>query len=187
MFLYSPPFCMEGDGLVNTGKIFEQNFKKSVPDGFYYLRLKDPAVGWTGGASKYSPSNPFDCLIYTGTGLHCIELKTTASAITFWKEEFENDGKKHTFEIKKHQIIGLHDAGRYENTYPSLIINFRNAGETWRIHIDSFIEWAQSTTKKSMNHKDASQIGSIVPSKILKVNERYDIGAVLEAIEHGGG
>lgn len=171
---------------MNIGKVFEQNFKKSVPVDFYYLRLKDPAVGWTGGTSKYSPSNPFDCLIYTGTGLHCIELKTTAGAIRFWKEELENDGKKHNFEIKKHQILGLQEADKYDNVYPSLIINFRNVGETWRMPINAFVEWTNNTTKKSMNHIDASLIGTLVPSKILKVNERYDVGAMVEAIEHGG-
>ncbi len=181
----SPPFRMEGDGLVNTGKIFEQNFKKSVPDDFYYLRLKDPAVGWTGGASKYSPTNPFDCLIYTGTGLHCIELKSTARAITFWRADFENDGKKHTFEIKKHQIQGLNAADIFAGVYPSIVINFRDVDETWCITITDFLILTGGTSKKSINHEDASLVGYRVPSRKLKVNERYDIKAMTEAIEHG--
>lgn len=171
---------------MNTGKIFEQNFKKSVPDDFYYLRLKDPAVGWTGGASKYSPNNPFDCLIYTGTGLHCIELKTCAKSITFWREDFEHDGKKHTFEIKKHQIKGLYEAGIYHGIYPSIVINFRDANETWCIPISLFKDFTDGLSKKSINHEDAALLGYRVPTRHLKVNDRYDIKAMTEAIEHGG-
>lgn len=170
---------------MNTGKVFEQNFKKSVPADFYYLRLKDPAVGWTGGSSKYSPSNPFDCLIYTATGLHCIELKTTSEAITFWRADFENDGKKHTFEIKKHQILGLQDADKYDHVYPSIVINFRNAEETWCIPIREFVTLTDGLKKKSLNHLDASTVGYRVPSKRLRVNERYDIKAMTEVVEHG--
>lgn len=177
---------MKGDGLVNTGKIFEQNFKKSVPGDFYYLRLKDPAVGWTGGASKYSPNNPYDCLIYTGTGLHCIELKTCAKSITFWREDFEHDGKKHTFEIKKHQILGLCEAAEHENVYPCLVINFRDAGETWCLPIKAFLTLTDGLEKKSINAKDAATVGWKVPTKALKVNERYDIKTMTEVVEHGG-
>ena len=171
---------------VNTGKVFEQNFKKSVPDDFYYLRLKDPAVGWTGGASKYSPTNPFDCLIYTGTGLHCVELKSTAMSITFWREDFEHDGKKHTFEIKKHQIRGLQEAAAFNGVYPSIVINFRNAVETWCIPIAAFITYTDALNKKSINHDDARLMGYKIPTRLLKVNERYDIRAMTEAMEHGG-
>lgn len=172
--------------LMNTGKVFEQNFKKSVPRDFYFLRLKDPAVGWTGGNSKYSPNNPFDCLIYTGTGLHCIELKSCAKSITFWREDFEHDGKKHTFEIKKHQINGLCEAAIFEHVYPSIVINFREAGETWCIPIATFVTFTGGLNKKSINHEDASIMGYRVPSHVLRVNERYDIKVMTEVVEHGG-
>lgn len=171
---------------MNTGKVFEQNFKKSVPGDFYYVRLKDPAVGWTGGASKYSPNNPFDCLIYTGTGLHCIELKTCAKSITYWREDFEHDGKKHTFEIKKHQIKGLCEAAIYHGVYPSLVINFRDVGETWCIPISLFKNYTDGLAKKSINHEDATLIGYRVPARHLRVNDRYDIKAMTEVVERGG-
>ena len=170
---------------MNIGKVFEQNFKKSVPADFYYLRLKDPAVGWTGGTSKYSPSNPFDCLIYTGVNLYCIELKTCARSITFWREDFEHDGKKHTFEIKKHQIHGLSDAAKHAGVYAGLVINFRDVDETWYMPIASFVKYTDGLNKKSINHEDACTIGHIVPSKKLRVNELYDIKTMTEVVERG--
>lgn len=171
---------------MNTGKVFEQNFKKSVPGDFYYLRLKDPAVGWTGSTSKYSPNNPFDCLIYTSTGLHCIELKTCSNSITFWREDFEHDGKKHTFEIKKHQIEGLEQASMFPNVYAGLVINFRSAGETYYLPIQVFTAYINVLDKKSINDKDAHVIGYPVPVTKFRVNERYDIRAMTEVVEHGG-
>ena len=58
---------------MNTGKLFERDFKASVPKEYYFLRLHDPAVGFTGGASSFAVSNPFDCLLYTGKVLYCLE------------------------------------------------------------------------------------------------------------------
>lgn len=173
---------------MNTGKIFEQNFKASVPKDYYYLRLNDPAVGFTGGTSSYAVANPFDCLIYTGRMLHCLELKSTNGAITYWREDFEADGKKHTFEIKKHQILGLQKAARHEGVFAGIIINFRNADETYCLPIANFLSYTETLDKKSINQKDAAAIGGIlIQARKLKVNERYDVRALTGVIELGCG
>ena len=159
---------------MNTGKKFENNFKASVPKEFYYLRLHDPAVGFTGGNSSYAVSNPFDCLMYTGQRL-------------YWREDFETDGKKHTFEIKKHQIQGLQKAAAFPSIFAGLVINFRQAGETYYIPIDRFIAYTDVLDKKSLNAKDAAAMGGTpVGVRKLKVNERYDIRGLTEVMEHGG-
>lgn len=173
---------------MNTGKKFEKNFKASVPKDFYYLRLNDPAVGFTGGTSSYAVSNPFDCLIYTGRMLHCLELKSKNGAITYWREDFEADGKKHTFEIKKHQILGLQKAAGHEGVFAGIIVNFRHVGETWYLPIASFLSYTGALDKKSINQKDAADMGGIpVQTKKLKVNERYDVRALTGVIELGRG
>lgn len=172
---------------MNTGKVFEQNFKKSVPVEFYYLRLKDPAVGFTGGTSSFAVANPFDCVIYTGRCLHCLELKSKNGAITYWRQDFETDGKKHTFEIKKHQILGLMDAAGHEGVKAGLVINFRHTGETFYIPIQRFTEYTAELARKSVNVGDMKAMGAIqLAVKQLKVNERYDIRQLLEVVESGG-
>lgn len=172
---------------MNTGKKFENNFKASVPKEFYYLRLHDPAVGFTGGNSSYAVSNPFDCLMYTGQRLYCLELKSTQQSITYWREDFETDGKKHTFEIKRHQIQGLQKAAAFPNIFAGLVINFRQAGETYYIPIDRFIAYTDVLDKKSLNAKDAAAMGGTpMGVRRLKVNERYDIRGLTEVMEHGG-
>ena len=140
---------------MNTGKVFEENFKKSVPKEYYWHRLKDPAVAFSGGASKYSTTNPFDCMIFTGSKLHCIELKSKNGAITFWREDLEHDGKAHTFEIKKHQIIGLLKASEYNGVYAGIVINFRNADKTIYITISAFAGFIRQTYKNSISYKYA--------------------------------
>lgn len=172
---------------MNTGKVFEQNFKQSVPRGYYYLRLKDPAVGFTGGTSSFAVSNPFDCLIYTGKFLHCLELKSKNGSITYWREDFETDGKKHTFEIKKHQILGLQKAAAYDHVLAGIIINFRHKDETWYAPIENFLQYTAGLAKKSLNTDDMPKMGCIqVGVRKLKVNERYDIEALMEVVERGG-
>lgn len=172
---------------MNTGKIFENNFKASVPKDYYYLRLHDPAVGFTGGASSYAVSNPFDCLLYNGQRLYCLELKSKNGAITYWREDFEADGKKHTFEIKKHQILGLKKAAQYDGIFAGIIINFRHTGDTYCIPIDKFLAYTSVLDKKSINTQDAVAMGGIpVGVRKLKVNERYDIAGLTEVVEHGG-
>lgn len=172
---------------MNTGKKFEQNFKASVPKEYYFLRLHDPAVGFTGGASSFAVSNPFDCLLYTGSMLYCLELKSKNGAITYWREDFETDGKKHTFEIKKHQIHGLQKAAPFPGIFAGLIMNFRNCGETWCVPIGNFIDYTRELTKKSISAGDAAAMGGLlIPAKKLKVNERYDVRWLTGVIEHGG-
>ena len=172
---------------MNTGKIFEQNFKASVPKEYYFLRLQDPAVGFTGGASSFAVSNPFDCLLYTGSMLFCLELKSKNGAITYWREDFETDGKKHTFEIKKHQILGLQKAAGFPGVFAGLIVNFRNTGETWCLPIRQFLEYTKELPKKSINAGDAAQMGGLLlPVRKLRVHERYDVRWLTGVIEGGG-
>ena len=171
---------------MNPGKVFEHNFQASVPKEFYYLRLHDPAVGFTGGTSSFAVSNPFDCLLYTGRKLYCLELKSKNGAITYWRKDFETDGKKHTFEIKKHQILGLQKAAAFPNVAAGLVINFRQTEETWYLPIGQFLDYTDALPKKSINADDAQAMGGIpIAVRKLKVNERYDIRAFTEVMERG--
>lgn len=167
---------------MNTGKKFEANFKASVPKDYYYLRLNDPAVGFSGGDSRFSPHNPYDNMVFTGNDMFCFELKSKDGAITFWSTQIEIDGKKHTFEIKKHQILGLTKASEFHNVHAGLVINFRNVDRTFYIPICKFNDFVSESDKKSMNWKDAEEIGIEVEVKHLKVNERYDIKKLCEEV-----
>lgn len=170
---------------MNTGKKFEQNFRASVPDDFYYLRLNDPAQAFTGGKAIFAPHNPYDCIVFNGS-LHCLELKSKNGAITFWAEKFERDGASHTFDIHKWQIFGLAKAATFPNAYAGFLMNFRNVERTFYVPINVFNQFVVGTTKKSINWQDAENIGIEVGVRKLKVNERYDVRTLLkEVVERG--
>lgn len=170
---------------MNSGKVFEGDFKASVPSDFYMLRLKDPAVAFSGGMSKFAPNNPYDYLLFKENA-YCIELKTSEGAITFWSEKFAGDGKKRTYEIKEHQIKSLEKAAMHEKVYAGLLLNFRKHGRTIYVPIHKFLEFVASTDKKSINCDDAISYGFEVESKLLKVHYRYNINKMCEeAVKFG--
>jgi recombination protein U len=164
---------------MNSGKIFEAEFKASIPKDFYFLRLKDPAVGFSGGNSKFAPKNPYDFILHHDY-LFCLELKSRDGALTFWQERFEQDGKKRTYEIHKHQIEGLTEAAKHDGVFAGLLLNYRNKETTVYVPIQRFNEFASVTEKKSINCDDALQIGILVDYKKLKVHYRYDIRKMCE-------
>lgn len=166
---------------MNVGKIFEDDFKASVPKEYYTVRLNDPAVGFSGGSSQFAPKNPYDFIVFAKV-MHCLELKSSGGAITFWQERFELDGKKRTYDIRKHQIKGLTEAATHENVYAGLLLNYRSKGITVYVPIDRFNTWAAETTKKSINAQDALGLGFPVDSRKLKVHYRYDISKMCEEV-----
>jgi len=61
---------------MNAGKQFEKDFKASVLDDQFYLRLKD-AGGWSKSADlRFTPSQLCDCLLFTRGTLYLLELKS---------------------------------------------------------------------------------------------------------------
>lgn len=179
----NPIGCAREVKNMNTGKVFEHNFKNSIPDDYYSVRLKDPAVGFCGGSSTFSPNNPYDYIVYNGKHMFCFELKSKDGAISFWDSRFDFDGKKHTFEIKKHQILGLTKAAEHDGIHAGVIINFRNKGKTVYIPIDRLNRLIKETKKSSINCDDAMSVGIEIGVKKLKVNERYDIRKLCEEVE----
>lgn len=165
----------------NVGKIFEDSFIKSVSKLSYcwHKRLNDNASSWAGGDNtRFTSTNECDFLLFntlTKT-LYALELKSTNSTLTFWRKDFEIQGKKQTFNIKKNQILGLMNW----NHYPiicGLIINFRNENnDTYFIYIKDFVEYTNNLNKKSININDIEKMKPIkLESKKLRTNYLYKI------------
>ena len=61
---------------MNAGKQFEKDFKASVLDDQFYLRLND-AGGWSKSSDlRFTPSQLCDCLLFTRGTLYLLELKS---------------------------------------------------------------------------------------------------------------
>lgn len=143
------------EGLIhikNIGKILEEQWKKSVPDYALLFRLKDSAQAFKQTSSlRFSSKNPFDYILWDSKRLklYALELKTVkGSSITFERNENE------TKEIHLHQINGLSDWAKYNNTVCGFIIEFRKLEKTVFIKIDELKRLIDAIPKKSFSFFD---------------------------------
>ena len=163
----------------NEGKRFENSFIKSVPDYCWHKRLNDNAASWGNGTqTRFTSTNECDFLLFdcnTRT-LSALELKTTSSSLTYWREDFENDGNKHSFQIKRNQILGLQKWSKYLINC-GFILNFRNKqNRTFFVSIDDFLDYTSTLNKKSINMDDVLKMNPVeIESKLMRTNFKYNI------------
>lgn len=163
---------------MNSGKIFEQEFKDSVKkynqqnDEIYLLRLTDSASGFGQDSSKvrFSTKSPYDFLLHVRNSFTmALELKSTeGTSISF---SLENDQKM----IKYSQMKNL-EKSEFYGIISGFLINFRKYEKTYFLPISSFLGFATTTTKKSINHEDVISLGTVeIKSHRKKVRYSYDI------------
>lgn len=171
---------------MNAGKVFEEEFKESVKkyneisNDIYLLRLQDSASGFGMDSSKvrFSAKSPFDFLMYHRSGkLFALELKSCGeNSVAF---SLDNDKKS----IKSSQVKNLKKSSFY-GIISGFLFNFRKFEETYFLDIDRFLEFAESTEKKSINRDDVISFGGLlVPQKKKKVKYIYDIEILLKGVE----
>lgn len=162
---------------MNEGKKFEENWKKSIPDDVYYKRLNDNASSFTNSYAKYSVKNPYDCIVFDGKKLLCLELKSTSNnRMSF---EIKANSAKYAM-IHYHQIEGLRNANGYSNVYAGFIFNFRNDEKNTEItyyqSIEDFDNMVKNINKHSFNIIDLLKYNPIkIDSEKMRVNYKYDI------------
>ena len=166
---------------MNAGKIFENNFKKSVPKEVFYLRLKDSASSFKQDscATRFTLQNPYDILLFDTISLYTFELKSTDGTSFSFQRENDKSSKM----IKFHQIKGLLNANEYDNVYSGFVFDFRKS-ETYFLRISNFVKFMNNTEKVSINEKDIINYGGIKITKARKkVNYTYDIKTLLKEIK----
>lgn len=172
---------------INTGKIFEQEIKSSIPENCYFFRIADPPQSFTQDSSslRFSLQNPYDCFIYSYPNFVALELKSVESSLTFYREDFVSDkSKKQAFNVKKNQIKGLQKAAEHKGAIAGLIINFRKSNHTYFIEINQFVKMTNVLTKKSFNEKDIIQNnGLLIEQKLKKVHYSYNIEKFLNEVK----
>jgi len=164
--------------MANVGKIFETDFKNSVPDDCLCLRLPDSATGFGQDSSRvrFSMKSPFDFLLFKSPKLYCLELKSTGKKSL----SFEREGEKTKRDVHLHQIKALQDCDAYENAVCGFIFNFRKCG-TYFLSIAEFMKFYNSTSKKSISVDDVEKLDYYCfTSKKKKVHYAYDIEDFLQ-------
>lgn len=153
----------------NLGKIFEDNWRKSVPEDFFYYRFRDSSGGWAGNDKiRFTPSNIADCMLFAYNELFLIELKNHKGKSIPMDAVVGN-------KTKEKQIQDLLNAGSYCGIYCYIVIFFSDVEECYAIPIDKFREFQVCEERKSIPiswcKENVSQIGVTK----LRSNYKYNI------------
>ncbi len=147
---------------MNAGKQFEKDFKASVLDDQFFLRLND-AGGWSKSSDlRFTPSQLCDCLLFTRRGmLYLLELKS-------------HTGKSIPEScLKQRDALARVD---YADTFPAFVCNFRDYSETYIIY--AYFVQQELTVRKSLSLETCRELGTLIPQKKLRVHWRYDLSVL---------
>jgi recombination protein U len=153
----------------SIGKVFEEEIKASIPDGFYVERYKDDTAGF------YGVTNPADYRLYREPYLFLWELKT-------------HKGKSLPLaKIRLNQIKGMCKADMYTGIFAGFIINFRDLAETyyvpvWRVVQDFYtvgadgeIDGISPTGRKSIPVSWCKVNGTKIEQEKKRVRYTYNL------------
>lgn len=181
----------------NNGKKFEKNVKASCDkQGVLFERYKDSNKFGFGvdTTTRFTSENPCDGHIFYKGNLIYVELKTAKTgSMSFNQPPLEQIKGSTKPSIKTNQLKALMERKDFKDVHGGLLVDFADRqtktqlvkGGTFYIDVDTFINWAVGSGKKSMNVDDAKLIGLKVRSEKLKTNYRYDMIDLLERINDG--
>lgn len=157
----------------NRGKIFEQNFKASVPKDILYERFKDGTANFNGFNNenvRFQAKNVCDCFLFDGSVLLYLELKS-------------HQGKSLPLScIRKNQIDELIRRQSYKNTISGFLIEFSDLNRVFYINISDFMHFTENETRKSIPFDFCRDCGIEVEAQKLRTNSRYNISKMYEDI-----
>lgn len=145
----------------NSGKRFEEDFAKSIPQYCFVHRLKDSAQSYNNSTNtKFTWNNQCDYFVFDANThlLYAIECKTTKFKSMSVQLDKDKDSSSM---IKHHQIESLKKMSGYDGLIAGFVFNFRhfegqeNAFEsTYWQSIDDFDSMMGGNGKKSFNELD---------------------------------
>lgn len=156
----------------NKGKIFEESFKRSVPDDILYYRFKDGTANWEhNNIVRFQAKNVCDCMIYNGEELIFIELKN-------------HKGKSIPIKcIRENQREELLRYSKYKNTKCVIVINFEDLEECYCLKIKDVDDFINKENRKSIPIEYCKEVGIMVNMKKLINNYRYDIKSMINDLK----
>lgn len=162
----------------NLGKIFEQNFRKSIPinNKIYYYRLKDTASSYYGGNAmlRFSQNNIADAfMFYVGdfvTNLFILEYKN-------------HKGKSLPLScIKKNQLEGMIEANNNIGVIPMLVVFFCDIERCFSLEIEYVEKFINEENRKSIPLEYFEKYGVEIEAIKLRANYRYNVEKWLQQI-----
>lgn len=163
----------------NIGKVFEDNFKKSIPENVWCYRPPDAAQSFDMSSKlRFSQHSPCDYILFNGNKLFFFELKTFDGSCSFERTK-EDKGIIHYYQVET-----LKKYGEYNNTVSGFILDFRKSDNTYFLNINDWDELITSIEKKSFNEDDLLKYTNpiLINKKKLKVNYKYNIEDLMEKL-----
>lgn len=149
----------------NMGKVFEKEFKDSVPADCFLERYKDDTSGF------YGVSNPADFRLYKFPVLILLELKT-------------HKGKSLPLaKIRESQLKGMIRAVNYLGVYGGYMVNFRDLEETYFLSVGYVENFVKAGERKSIPIEFFRENGIRIPSEKKRTLYRYDLSSWLKRYE----
>lgn len=168
---------------MNAGKIFEKDFKDSMPINVWYYRFRDsPATYDLNECQKcpinkkkpvrFSTKNICDCEVYKFPNLFLFELKSTKQ-------------KSLPFSmITQNQIDSLTEASKFKGIKAGLVVNFRELDETYFMPIVGFNYFHNTLISKSIPIKVFRENCYKIRQAKLRSHYRYDISNFLKTMSN---
>lgn len=155
----------------NLGKIFEQNFRKSIPEtnDIFYYRLKDSASSYYGGNEKlrFSQDNIADAfMFYTNDYVNLLLIL-----------EFKHHkGKSLPLScIRKNQLVEMTNASKKSQVLPMIVVFFSDVEKCYSLDIELVNKFIEESNRKSIPIEFFEQYGIPINVEKLKTNYRYDV------------
>lgn len=176
---------------MNEGKQFEADWKASSEQpGVWYYRFRDSPITYYGGSDneniRFAQDNICDCQLFRSPCLHLIELKTVdavSAPLTSMLGAWQPD--KGEYKKQKH-LREMADAATRPGITASVVINYRRTGHTYAVTPDdllAFVALARFGGRKSVPEDWCAAHGLPVAGRKLRVHWRYDVSALLDALE----
>lgn len=154
----------------NLGKMFEENFRKSVPEEVFFYRFRDSGSSFYGGNThlRFSSSNIADNMLFFNGCLLLNELKS-------------HKGKSIPIncivgnKTKEKQIRDMLEANRYHNVFCNLIVFFSDVERCFVINIEEFDNFRKNDERKSIPITFFEENGVEIDVEKKRTNYTYNI------------
>ncbi len=159
----------------NRGKIFEQNFKVSVPKEILYERFKDGTANFRGNGNgnenvRFQAKNVCDCFLFDGSILLYLELKSHKSKSIPLSC------------IRRNQVDELIKRQTYPNVISGLLIEFSDIERVFYLNIADFMHFTTNEERKSIPLEFCIDCGIEVEVQKLRSNNRYNVQKLFEDV-----
>ncbi len=164
----------------NPGKVFEGDFKDSVPKEAHCLKLNDAAAGFLPKGSnkriRFSLPSPYDYAVCYKGRFFAFELKSTDKKSLSY-------GERKNCSVRKKQVEELCKSER-AGAIAGLVINFRAEEKTYFVPAGVFQKYMEGSSKASINEQEVESLGILIPQELKKVHYRYRTERIFEIADN---